>query len=159
MTLVFLASHRDAEVVIDSLQEAQNSIQEYQRKWKVKVNPAKSQAIFFTRRRSPRFLPQSLVSCNGVDIPWSPNVDYLGVTLDQKLKFDCHVTNCLKKCDKLTRMLYPLVRRALAWIPTSKSCCTKPFFGLRFRMGFQLGTTAPTLTGRKYKLSRTACSK
>ncbi|KXJ72203.1 hypothetical protein RP20_CCG018649 [Aedes albopictus] len=107
----FLVSHHDPAVVVDTLQEAQNSIQEYQRKWKVKVNPAKSQAIFFTRRRSPRHLPQSQVSCGGVDIPWSQNVGYLGMTLDPKLKFGCHVANCLQKCDKLTKMLYPLVKR------------------------------------------------
>lgn len=107
----FLASHRDAGTIIDTLQHAQNSIQEYQQKWKVKVNPTKSQAIFFTRRRSPRHLPQRYVSCNGVDIPWSPNVGYLGITLDQKLKFGCHVTNCLQKCDKVVKMLYPLVKR------------------------------------------------
>lgn len=33
------------------------------------------------------------------------------MTLDPKLKFGCHVANCLQKCDKLTKMLYPLVKR------------------------------------------------
>lgn len=71
----------------------------------------KSQAIYFTCRQSSRHLPQTQVSWNGVDIPWSETVDYLGVSLDQKLNFGCHVTNSIRKCDILTKPIYPLVKR------------------------------------------------
>lgn len=132
----FLVAHRDSNVVIDKLQHAQDSIQEYQRKWKVKVNPAKSQAIFFTRRRSPRHLPQRHVSCGGVDIPWSPTVGYLGVTLDRTLTFGCHVTNCIQKCDKLTKSLYPLVKRRSRLDPSIKLLLYKTVFRPTVAYGF-----------------------
>ena len=46
-------------------------------KIKIKINAEKSQAIFFTRKRSPRNLPNSNLSINDTDIPWSNNVIYL----------------------------------------------------------------------------------
>ncbi|KXJ75371.1 hypothetical protein RP20_CCG011846 [Aedes albopictus] len=132
----FLVSHRDANVVVDKLQQAQDAILEYQRKWKVKVNPAKSQAIYFTRRRSPRYLPQTQVSCNGVDIPWSESVGYLGVSLDQKLNFSCHITNSIRKCDILTKTLYPLIKRRSRLHPTIKVLLYKTVFRPTVAYGF-----------------------
>lgn len=107
----FLASHREPQEIIEKLQRAQNAILEYQRKWKIKTNPAKCQAIFFTRRRSPRYMPQNEITCGDIDIPWSESSVYLGLTLDKKLTFGLHTNNCIKKFNKLTRALYPLVKR------------------------------------------------
>lgn len=132
----FLVSNRDPTVVVDKLQQAQDSIQEYHRKWKVKVNPAKSQAIFFTRRRSCRYLPQRQVTCSGVNIPWSQSVGYLGVTLDKKLNFGCHVTNCIRKCDKLIKTLYPLVKRRSRLDPSIKVLLYKTVFRPTVAYGF-----------------------
>ena len=51
-------------------------------------SPSKSEAIVFTWRRR-WLLPQLLL--NGVPIPRSTRVKYLGVTLDHKLKWGEHV--------------------------------------------------------------------
>lgn len=132
----FLTSHRDANVVVDKLQQAQEEIQQYHKKWKVKVNPLKTQAIFFTRRRSQRNLPNRQVSCSGIEVPWSPNVGYLGVTLDEKLTFGCHVSSCIRKCDKLTRILYPLVNRRSRLDPGIKLLLYKTVFRPTVTYGF-----------------------
>lgn len=47
----------------------------------------------------------------GQQIPWSDNVGYLGLAFDRRLAFASHVKNTLIKCDKLSRMLYPLIKR------------------------------------------------
>lgn len=53
----FVAVDKKAEVVIEKLQTAQKAIEDYQRQWRIRINPSKTQAIFFTRRRNQRFLP------------------------------------------------------------------------------------------------------
>ena len=107
----FVATDKDPQNIIDHLQSAQDTLENYQRRWKIKVNAAKTQAVFFTRRRSQRYLPQSQVYAVGHPVQWSDQVKYLGLTFDKKLRFDKHVAASLDKCKKLTKMLYPLVCR------------------------------------------------
>lgn len=107
----FFVTHRDPEVVTQKLQDAQNSLEQFQHKWRIKINPTKSQAIFFTRNRSPRLLPHVEIGVNGHRVQWSTEAKYLGLVLDTKLRFDKHINQSLEKCDKLTRSLYSLVKR------------------------------------------------
>lgn len=132
----FLTSDRDAQVIVENLQRAQETIQQYHKKWKVKVNALKSQAIFFTRRRSPRHMPQNQVICGGIVIPWSDTVGYLGVTLDKKLNFGTHVTSCLRKCDMLIKTLYPLINRRSRLDPNIKLLLYKTVFRPTLTYGF-----------------------
>jgi hypothetical protein len=74
------------------------------------VNAAKTQAVFFTRRRT-RGLPSSNLCLNGSDIPWCAEAKYLGVTLDKKLLFKPHIQHTTEKIQKLIRLLYPLINR------------------------------------------------
>lgn len=107
----FLATDDDPEIVTCKLQHAQNKLQEFQHKWRIKTNATKSQAIFFTRRRSPRFLPTAEINVNGSNIPWKAEVEYLGLTLDQKLLFDKHINRAINKANCLSRSLYSLINR------------------------------------------------
>ena len=53
-------------------------------KWKLKVNAQKSVAVMFNRPRGFNdFKPQ----INGLTIEWSTSSKYLGLTIDQDLKF------------------------------------------------------------------------
>ena len=124
----FVAADKSPEEIIEKLQSAQDALESYQLRWRIKINPAKTQAIFFTRRRSQRFLPQSEVTALGLPVPWSDSVKYLGLVLDPKLKFDKHVSSTLEKCDKLTRMLYPLVSRRSRLSKTNKILLYKLIF-------------------------------
>lgn len=107
----FVATDSDPTIVITKLQAAQNAIEGYQRKWKMKINPIKTQAIFFSNRRSPRHLPQRKIIAGGLEVEWSTEVKYLGLNLDQKLKFGIHTQKSLQKCDKLVKCLYSLICR------------------------------------------------
>lgn len=107
----FVVTDSDPEIVVTNLQAAQNALEEFQRKWKVKINPTKTQAIYFTNRRSPRHLPRRCVSTGGHEVEWSKDVKYLGLHLDQKLKFGLHIQKSLQTCDKLVKSLYSLICR------------------------------------------------
>lgn len=107
----FLVTNDDPKIVTIKLQHAQNELEEYQRRWRIKINPSKSQAIFFTRRRAPHRLPSSMIKVGGMPIPWSKEVTYLGLTLDQKLLFDKHINKSIGKTNGLIKSLYPLINR------------------------------------------------
>lgn len=133
----FVVSHRDPTVVVDKLQQAQQALESYQQQWKIRINPNKTQAIFFTRKRSPRNLPQREIRANGQSIPWSEAVQYLGATLDQKMNFSQHISNSLKKCDKLTKTLYPMVNRRSALDRRTKLLLYKTVFRPTLTYAFQ----------------------
>lgn len=107
----FIASHSDPLTIVNKLQAAQSAIEVYQKRWKITINAAKSQTIFFTRKRSQRNLPQRPITVCGQQITWSDNIRYLGVILDRKLTFSAHIKNTLSKCDRTVKLLYPLIKR------------------------------------------------
>lgn len=132
----FVAADKKPEIVIEKLQSAQDELENYQRRWRIKINPNKSQAIFFTRRRSARFLPQSQISVMNHHVPWSDEAKYLGLLLDPKLKFDKHIDATLNRCNKLTKMLYPLISRRSRLSSTNKILLYKIIFRPTLMYGF-----------------------
>lgn len=107
----YLTSDVDPKILTIELQAAQNRLEEFYRKWRIKINASKTQAIFFTKRRSPRYFPSTNVKVCGQEIVWSKEGKYLGLMLDSKLLFDKHISQSLSKCDNLVRSLYALVNR------------------------------------------------
>lgn len=107
----FLAADKDPAIVVTKLQHAQNSLEEFQRKWRIKINPAKTQTIFFTKKRAARNLPRSVVSTNEIPSAWVDDANYLGVLFDSKLTFGKHINNAISKVDRATRSLYSLINR------------------------------------------------
>ncbi|KXJ81798.1 hypothetical protein RP20_CCG017824 [Aedes albopictus] len=107
----FLVSDVDPRIISCKLQHAQNKLEEFQQKWRIKTNAAKTQAIFFTRKRAPRHLPATELSVNGIRIPWKNEACYLGLTMDEKLLFDKHINSSINKVNGLTRSMYSLINR------------------------------------------------
>lgn len=107
----FFATDKDPQIILCKLQHAQNTLEAYQRRWRIKTNTTKSQAIFFTQKRAPRNLPNRSIVVNGHPVEWSNQANYLGMILDTKLKFDKHIINCTTKVDRATKALYSLVNR------------------------------------------------
>ena len=66
-------------------------INSYFRRWKIKLNEGKSEAIYFTKRMARRFIPAKELVLNSTPIRWSRVVKYLGLFLDEKLTFKKHV--------------------------------------------------------------------
>ncbi|KAI8115847.1 putative RNA-directed DNA polymerase from transposon BS [Lucilia cuprina] len=112
-TFNFSAQTHNAVNIISNLQIALSELKAYFDKWKIMINPEKTQTIYFTRKRNARFIPQQPITFMNIDIPWENNVKYLGVILDTKVNFYCHIPYIINKINKLIRVLYPLINRKL----------------------------------------------
>lgn len=109
-TAVF-SSHEFALNIETNLNNGIEILLQYFHKWKIKLNEDKMQAIFFTRKRKPCFLPSGKIRVKGVELDWVPSVKYLGVNLDTRLSFNEHVTKTIKKVNVAIKMLYPFINR------------------------------------------------
>lgn len=106
-----LSSGTIADDILEKLQDSVNNVLNYFNKWNILVNPSKTNAIFFTRKRKPIYLPESKIKVANTDVNWETKVRYLGVILDKKLLFNEHVSYTINKINISTKMLYPFINR------------------------------------------------
>lgn len=95
-----------------TLQESLNKLEDYFKKWKIKINAQKTKAIWFSRRRKPCFLPGNVnLHLGSVNIEWSEHCRYLGIMLDKKLSFNTHISVTINKINRYIQILYPMISR------------------------------------------------
>jgi hypothetical protein len=104
-------SSSDPTAVCDGFQGQLDSLTDYFKRWKIKVNSSKTQAIYFTRCWSPLRLPSFGIVFNGQEIPWNPEVKYLGVTLDNRLTFASLMAKSIERAERALRILYLFLNR------------------------------------------------
>ncbi|UYV69322.1 hypothetical protein LAZ67_6003243 [Cordylochernes scorpioides] len=92
-----LSSSRSPDILISRLQNYLDIICNWCDKWKLNLNPKKSQAIIFPPRDSFKFTPRTNLIIYSSPINWTQQVKYLGVTFDSKLKFTSHVKDIIRK--------------------------------------------------------------
>ncbi|GFX50266.1 RNA-directed DNA polymerase from mobile element jockey [Trichonephila clavipes] len=98
-----IAQACNPDMVRRYLQQYLKKLQTWLRKWRIKINVAKSQAIIFIKGQYRNRLQElKLFRSN---IPWVREVEYLGVTLDSKLTFNSHINKITCKFKKSS--LYP----------------------------------------------------
>lgn len=95
-------SHEDASKII---QKQLDLTQSWLKKWNIKVNAEKSSHVTFTLRKEN--CPP--VVLNGVTIPSSNSVKYLGLTIDRRLTWKQHITLKRKQLDIKTKRMYWLI--------------------------------------------------
>ncbi|KAL9702246.1 hypothetical protein quinque_005764 [Culex quinquefasciatus] len=95
------------------LQQGVTAYVSYLASWKIKVNEAKTQAILFRHRLSPKLLPppDCYLRVNGCIVPWMEEVIYLGLIFDTKLLYRAHSDSLKRRCSGLVKALYPLIAR------------------------------------------------
>ncbi|KAL1138083.1 hypothetical protein AAG570_009778 [Ranatra chinensis] len=108
----FLAQSWKLSLVSNRLQGALDKAQSLFSRWRMRVNPSKCAALFFTKRL--RHKPIGLLRIGGEYIPWSKSTKYLGVMLDCQLSWNHHVGGILKKANSRFAQLYPLINRTSA---------------------------------------------
>ncbi|GFU80867.1 RNA-directed DNA polymerase from mobile element jockey [Trichonephila clavipes] len=84
-------------------------LEDWYKKWKISINPEKTEAVFFSAGHGARKPPPIYVQNHLV--PWSKSVNYLGVTLDQHLSFNDHITKINSKFRALACLYYPYFTR------------------------------------------------
>ncbi len=107
-TAIFSSSQTPDLVQID-LQHHLDSISDYCKDWKIKINATKTQAIYFSR--ATKNVPQSNIVLDGNSIPWSNEVKYLGVHLDKRLTFATQVSKSIEKAGLAFKILYSFLNR------------------------------------------------
>jgi hypothetical protein len=98
------------KIISTRLENYLEVLKKYYRRWKIKINKEKTQAIYFTRRRTKE-LPNGPINIFGENIEWSKEVKYLGVILDKTLTLGQHIQHAVEKVGKAVRILYPLLNR------------------------------------------------
>jgi hypothetical protein len=93
-------------VVCGKLQRQLDTLSDYFKNWKIRVNPTKTQAIYFNRCASVRNLPASCLKFNGHEMHWSPEVRYLSLNFDKKL-----TAKSTDRAKKAFRILYSFLKR------------------------------------------------
>ncbi|GFT24506.1 RNA-directed DNA polymerase from mobile element jockey [Trichonephila clavipes] len=101
-----LASHTEPKLAARAINRHLLVLEDWFSKWKIALNVAKTEAVFFTRKTR---LTYPDIFLHNEKIPWSQNTKYLGVTLDNKLTFRQHITrireNFIKKAHTLSHLI------------------------------------------------------
>ena len=90
------------------IQNHLNKLSEYCEKWKIKINPEKTQTIIVKQNRKPD--PPQL-TLNNTEIPYSKEVTYLGIQIDNKLTWKKHTQNQTQKALQLYGKLSCLLNK------------------------------------------------
>ena len=100
--------YRCLHTVFQKLQKNLDTYSEWLTKWRIKVNSAKSAAIFFTRKN---ITSDANFLLNNQTIPWEASYKYLGLHVDSKLQWHKLITETLSKAKRATGSL----NSSLAW--------------------------------------------
>ncbi len=93
------------ETVLSALQQdTANAIKWFEENY-MQANPTKFQFIFMKKYTSKEISPEFL-NVNDIKIPAETEVKLLGMTIDNKLKFDKHVDKLCKSAARLLNVLY-----------------------------------------------------
>jgi len=105
-----LTSDTDPEIASSALQNHLDLISICATTWRVKINPEKSFHVPFTLRKknSPPLQLQ------GVDIPITPKIKYLGITIDKRLTWGPHLKSKRKLLNYRLHMLRPILKSKLS---------------------------------------------
>jgi len=83
------------------------------------LNPNKTEAVLFgTRAQRKKIDTSAGIDVTGANVAFSPSVKLLGVTLDEDLTLDRHVTEIIRGCSYHTRALRHI--RPLIDLPTAR---------------------------------------
>jgi hypothetical protein len=109
------------EGATEKLQRAVNKVNNWTKKWLIKLNEAKLVHVYFTNKRC-QHIP---ITINDKVIAHLNTVKYLGMMLDTKLRWKAHVKKKCKELGLKYKKMYWLVERRLALSIHSKlMCCT-----------------------------------
>lgn len=107
-TAIYTAA-KTSNTIVKRLNFSLLTLHHYFRKWKIKINNNKTQAIIFPFDNKRRRTPTTTIKCDQTNIDLDSSVCYLGITLDKKLTFKQHITNATIKATKCFRAMYSLL--------------------------------------------------
>jgi retron-type reverse transcriptase len=103
-----LTRSESPELISEQLRRAVESLEAWFRHWRIDVNPDKSSAILFTRRRHR---PDGETVMFDRPIPWKTEARYLGITFDNHLRFNAQLEHAKIRAQMVLGQLNSLVNR------------------------------------------------
>ena len=105
-TAIF-ATHPDPMAASRNHQEHLNTVENWLKKWKIKVNETKSSQVTFTLRKDNC----PAISINQTVLPQVESVQYLGLHFDCKLNWKEHIAKKMKQIDIKAKEIKWLIGR------------------------------------------------
>lgn len=102
----YISISMNAEYAALKMQRNLDLLPDWLSKWRLKVNVSKTQALKTTRGNARAVTKLKLYD---KEIPWSPTVKYLGVTLDSNLNMKPHVGNVIAAARATRSQLKPIL--------------------------------------------------
>ena len=106
---VILTQHKNLENSITDLQISLDQISDWFTRWKLALNPTKSEAKIFSLKR---YSNPTQLKIKNQPILWNnkdQSIKYLGVHLDEKLTWKMHINKKLNQAYTRLKILYPLI--------------------------------------------------
>ena len=110
-----LATSRSLPLLVTLLQRQTNLTIRYYERWGLINNALKTKTIVFNKAVNFPF-PQTLITINSHPIEWSPELKYLGVTLDQHFLFIRHLKDIKNAVAARLRLLFPVLSNSPTYI-------------------------------------------
>jgi len=101
----------DLPTLAAHLQRTLDALLAYFHRWRIKINPLKTEAVLFTHR-SLRSASDHPLRIGLQPLPWQTTAKFLGVTLDRRLIFSRHIDNVTRTARAAMAVLYPLITRS-----------------------------------------------
>lgn len=102
-----LSSHEYPQIASEQTQNHLNNLEQWLKKWKIRVNENKSTHVTYTLRKETC----PVVTINNVQIPQAQTVKYLGIHIDRKLTWKHHIMKKKKQVEIKARELQWLIGR------------------------------------------------
>lgn len=106
----FYSQSRSINKITQNLQKHLKIYHEWTKRWKIKINPNKSQGIIFTNHPI-KHKPEKQLQINNTNIPWKDTITYLGIDYDKNMTYKNHIEKITKKAKQIKGFLYPLLNR------------------------------------------------
>jgi hypothetical protein len=100
------STNRNPRLAQRIVQNQLDELTNYTQRWKIKINPEKTQALKITRNRKPD--PPQLTLQN-TQIPYQQDIKYLGIHIDNKLTWKKHTQTQTQKTLQTYGQLAPLL--------------------------------------------------
>lgn len=127
-------------VAFARVQSHLNILSDYFQKWKIRVNPSKTECILFTRRR--KVAPDLRLTYDGDVIRRVSELKLLGLVIDERLSYSAHIRRAISRASDVTRRLYPLLKRTSGLSSVNKLCLYKVFVRSVLTYAIQIWHTA-----------------
>ena len=142
-----LSCHTNPITATANLQTHLRSIENWTRKWRLKINKAKFTHVTFTLRRGNS--PQLYINYN--TIPQADSIRQLGFHLDKRLTWKRHIAATRKHLALKTRELYWIRGKHSALSLTNRVLIYKAILKPVWTYGTELSAELPQLTDQSFK--------